>query len=679
MSQLSARSAPEALSRRDDDCESGQISSPPASRSPSSLPSSPLSILSKSPSLPASPPDMDISIDGYPSPSATTTLSGSQSPIKALCRSRDTLHSDEICVSVSESTSTDGPPAAKKRRIAQPKPRTTEYLDLQNIYGTLEDKTSGDSVQLERLLKVLRKKKKIVVIAGAGISVSAGIPDFRSSSGLFATLKSQHKLKGSGKHLFDAAVYRDDSSTQSFHTMVRELAAMTSKAQPTAFHHLLASLAAEGRLMRLYTQNVDCIDTNMKPLATNVPLNIKGPWPVTIQLHGGLEKMVCTKCGELEPFDGDRFTSHEAPLCHMCQTQEELRVKFARKRSQGVGRIRPRIVLYNESNPDEDAIGNVSMADLRNRPDAVLVVGTSLKIPGVRRLVKEFCQVTRGRRDGFTAWINLDPEPSGVEFKDCWDLIVKGKCDDVAELAHLPRWDDRDVGETAELTEEELKLRVEMLRRSKLEVCLSPPASQTAHDDHNVADAMPKQVEQVQGIPTPRASPKLSAVAPGKISLKAQTKLSFVKSTSSVSTSAAKSTTSSKAISKKGPAKPRLPKSRRPKQATLPKNTVTDVFKTVKSTAPQLSKLSKKISNDTNFAAGGGAAVDSDTSSLTSLSSSPDFTDAKTLPDLRPARRASDDFVFTTERQVDSEADDNVPPSPTLARRAVTGLPVSSA
>ena len=630
--------------------------------------------------------DNPISIDDYPSPSATTTLSGSQSPVKPTSQSSDSFPSDEICVSVSESTTTDGPPPAKKRRITQPKPRTTEYLDLHNIHEILEDKTSDESIQLERLLKVLRKKKKIVVIAGAGISVSAGIPDFRSSSGLFATLKTQHKLKGSGKHLFDAAVYRDDSSTQSFHTMVRELAAMTSKAKPTPFHHLLASLAAEGRLMRLYTQNVDCIDTNMKPLSTNVPLNVKGPWPVTIQLHGGLEKMVCTKCGQLEPFDGDRFTSHEAPLCNTCLTQEELRMKFANKRRQGVGRIRPRIVLYNESNPDEEAIGNVSMADLRNRPDAVLVVGTSLKIPGVRRLVKEFCQVTRGRRDGFTAWINLDAEPSGVEFKDCWDLIVKARCDDVAELAHLPHWDDdMDISENAELNEEGQKLRVEMLKRSKVEVCLSPTSSQaTTYDDANIGEeALSRLVEQAQGIPTPRASPKPPAVAPGKIGIKAQTKLSFAKSTSSALPA------NNKPGSKKtkAPAKPRVPRSKKPKQAAPPKNALDNTFKMVKNAAFQPTKLGKKITSGNGFSTSrrsSAAAVDSDTSSLTSLSSSPDFSDYKTLPELRPPRRASDNFVFTCETRGDSAATtassdgDDTPSSPTLARRAVTGLPASS-
>jgi NAD-dependent histone deacetylase SIR2 len=61
----------------------------------------------------------------------------------------------------------DGPPPAKRRKVAARKERTTEYIDLEN-------NTEEGEVELERLLHALRKKKRIVVIAGAGISVAAG-------------------------------------------------------------------------------------------------------------------------------------------------------------------------------------------------------------------------------------------------------------------------------------------------------------------------------------------------------------------------------------------------------------------------------------------------------------------------------------------------------------------------
>jgi hypothetical protein len=45
---------------------------------------------------------------------------------------------------------------------------------------------------------------------GAGISVQAGIPDFRSPEGLFQRLKQEHPAEAlnSGKDLFDASVFR---------------------------------------------------------------------------------------------------------------------------------------------------------------------------------------------------------------------------------------------------------------------------------------------------------------------------------------------------------------------------------------------------------------------------------------------------------------------------------------
>ncbi len=121
----------------------------------SSPPSSPLSVLSQSPSPPS--PNLDLS-NRYPSPTSSALPSGSASPLKPSDMSDST---EEIQVR------TDGPPPPKRRRIAAPpKPRTTSYIDLETRCDEVDE-------HLGRLMSALRKKK-IVVIAGAGISVSAG-------------------------------------------------------------------------------------------------------------------------------------------------------------------------------------------------------------------------------------------------------------------------------------------------------------------------------------------------------------------------------------------------------------------------------------------------------------------------------------------------------------------------
>ena len=259
--------------------------------------------------------------------------------------------------------------------------------------------------------------------------------------------------------------------------MVRTLSQLISDAKPTIFHEMLATLASEDRLLRLYTQNVDGIDTSLEPLGTKVPLETKGPWPKTIQLHGSLEKMVCTKCNKLSPFEAALFSGPTPPLCTQCVENDQIRTDVAGKRSHGIGRLRPRMVLYNESNPDDEAIGAVVKADLLKRPDAVIVVGTSMEIPGVKRMVREMCGIVRDRRDGVAIWINRGPPPIGKEFEDCWDLVVAGDCDKVAQRADMRRWNDEgndykdcteSEAERAKKKESDIKVLVKPAKRRSL-------------------------------------------------------------------------------------------------------------------------------------------------------------------------------------------------------------------
>jgi NAD-dependent histone deacetylase SIR2 len=407
-------------------------------------------------------------------------------------------------------------PTKRRRTSAEPKPRIIQHLDLSRPKVAEEQWDS-----MEKMLKVLSKCRKIVVIAGAGISVSAGIPDFRSSKGLFKSLKKQHNLKSSGKDLFDASVYKDENSTQNFHHMLRQLSSMAKDAKPTAFHNLLATLADEGRLLRLYTQNVDGLDTELPSLATTVPLNRKGPWPRTVQLHGGLQKMVCSKCNHLSDLDAELFDGPTPPSCEICEEQDNARTEHAGKRSHGIGRLRPRMVLYNEHNPDDEAIGAVVKSDMRTRPDALIVVGTTLKIPGVRRIVKEMGAIVRGRRDGLTMWMNMDGPPPGFD----WDLIVKGPCDRVAEVASMQ-------------TDDEFK---KSLQEPKAQAESADTPSKTIvsvpdfdNDDSMVSVDTPSKTLKVTGIPTKSKStgaatekkkPSIKFVKPNSTVLASRTKV----------------------------------------------------------------------------------------------------------------------------------------------------------
>jgi NAD-dependent SIR2 family protein deacetylase len=64
--------------------------------------------------------------------------------------------------------------------------------------------------KLASIARLLAGKKNIVVLAGAGISVSCGIPDFRSTTGLYNTLNYQELGLTSPEDLFDIETFVDD-------------------------------------------------------------------------------------------------------------------------------------------------------------------------------------------------------------------------------------------------------------------------------------------------------------------------------------------------------------------------------------------------------------------------------------------------------------------------------------
>lgn len=427
--------------------------------------------------------------------------------------------------------------------------------------------------------------------------------------------------------------------------MVRDLSGLMKEAKPTSFHHMLATIANDGRLMRLYTQNVDCLDTSLQPLATNIPLNNKGPWPVTIQLHGGLEKMQCTKCNKVDSFDGTLFQGPEPPLCGDCASHDEARTKFGGKRSHGIGRLRPRMVLYNEYNPDGDAIGRVSQADLRRVPDAVIVVGTSLKVPGVRRIVRELCQATRSKRDGFTAWINLDPVPQGPDMKDLWDLVVRGKSDDVAGLLGLPHWDCVDVGSDKEeymvSGSAEREERYEQLSsRVKIDVFLESRKrsfdnfSDTESGSGGLLEAKSKIVDKVQetALPTPSVSPRHGSPLPRKPLPKGKTKQS------TLSFGAQNTATTNNKASKVGKKRPT-----RPKKEKTPKNDIAKTFKATKG-VPKTGKTAKEPLHQIKNEVGRSDPVSLDRKFVPC-----------SLPSLRPKSKDVDTFVY---RRADAPSSD---------------------
>jgi NAD-dependent histone deacetylase SIR2 len=232
------------------------------------------------------------------------------------------------------------------------------------------------------------------------------VPDFRT-------------IKNSGEASFDISAYNSPETTKRLHDSVRALSRFSAQAKPTQLHYFLDRLAQSGRLLRHFTQNVDCIERQLSHL-----------WEKTVQLHGRIDQVKCQLCswnGALLPqwFCGPDL--HDCPRCEQVAIHREK----VDKRRRSLGRLRPNVVLYGEEDPDGDAIGRITERDLRTGPDVVLVVGTGLKVPGARRLVKELCRAAK-HRNGFTIWASKDAPPRGLAI--AFDAVFRCDCDDLAAL-----------------------------------------------------------------------------------------------------------------------------------------------------------------------------------------------------------------------------------------------------
>lgn len=321
----------------------------------------------------------------------------------------------------------------KPRLKFRPEPNTVLNVD-DYVAGV---RSAKDLKNAEFVRYALQQSRRVVMVTGAGISVAAGIPDFRSSNGLFSQLKG--KNCSSGKELFDYnSVYASDEMNMRFNSMIASLHDLSKKSSPTNFHNMMDQIALEGRLQRLYTQNIDGLDTRLANLATKVPLDI--PAPQTVQLHGSIHHMECNKCSLVAEMDSNVFKCQEddtdlqvVPFCAQCEEFEMVR-SAGGLRSQGVGKLRPRVVLYNELHPEGDIIGKITSSDLKKKPDCLIIAGTSLQIPGVKAICKQFAQKVRESR-GIVLFLNQDmPTRAIIDTVGGIDLMVLGDCQNVPKI-----------------------------------------------------------------------------------------------------------------------------------------------------------------------------------------------------------------------------------------------------
>jgi len=213
----------------------------------------------------------------------------------------------------------------------------------------------------DTVIDLISQSKKIIVLSGAGVSVSCGIPDFRSPGGLYDTVRERFGLE-EPQALFDTNYFRKNPNP--FFTLAKDIFP-GGDVKPSVAHHFVRILEQNNQLLRNYTQNIDGLE------------NAAGVERV-IPCHGSFATASCRRCKVKVLGDEirDDVLAGRIPTCKACGN---------RPTQEGEERpiLKPDIVFFGE--PLVDSFFQNVDRDLEEA-DLMIVMGTSLKVAPVQRL-----------------------------------------------------------------------------------------------------------------------------------------------------------------------------------------------------------------------------------------------------------------------------------------------------
>ncbi|PHH59950.1 hypothetical protein CDD81_2349 [Ophiocordyceps australis] len=158
------------------------------------------------------------------------------------------------------------------------------------------------------------------------------------------------------------------------------------------------------------------------------PQNTPGPQGVEcVFLHGSLERLRCFRCAQLCSWDDEREAetlTGQQPECPHCAGATAAREEKG-KRALGVGKLRPDIVLYGEEHPNSHLISPIITHDLSLHPDMLLILGTSMRVHGLKVMVREFAKAVHSK-GGKVVFVNFTKPPSWGDMIDYW---IQWDCD----------------------------------------------------------------------------------------------------------------------------------------------------------------------------------------------------------------------------------------------------------
>lgn len=279
------------------------------------------------------------------------------------------------------------------------------YAD-KGVCGLPESFDSSEELKskVEILAKMIEESKYLVVHSGAGISTSAGIPDFRGPKGVW-TLEE----KGESPH-FDTT-FED--------------------ARPTLTHLALLGLQRAGYLKYLISQNVD-------------GLHVRSGFPRDLlsELHGNMFIEECEKCGRQYVREKVIGVMGLKPTGRYCDFVRSRGLRACR------GKLISTILDWEDALPDKDLN---KAEDASRRADLALTLGTSMQIKPSGDL-----PLLTKRKGGKLVIVNLQPtkhdKHAHVRINGYVDEVMKR----LTELlgVDIPKWEGPIVCESSTVSTE---------------------------------------------------------------------------------------------------------------------------------------------------------------------------------------------------------------------------------
>lgn len=205
--------------------------------------------------------------------------------------------------------------------------------------------------------------------------------------------------------MFDISYFRNNPLP--FYALAHELQILPGKYRPTISHSFVRLLSDKGLLLKLFTQNIDCLEREAGV-----------PGDKVIEAHGSFASQRCIECETTYPEELMREAVEKCEVPH-CLTPE------------CNGLVKPDIVFFGEALPKEFHINK----SLPSSADLCIVMGTSLTVQPFASL-PNFCMENVPR-----VLINLEQVGSLGSRAD--DVLCLGECDaGVRKLASALGWLD---------------------------------------------------------------------------------------------------------------------------------------------------------------------------------------------------------------------------------------------